>query len=114
MVVLNLDVVQCADPADDIVGHGNDAHLQATAKLHIRPCVAQQQHVGGEAADVNDEGAGSVLQHGGLGHHGGVGLGVDEDLPDHQADRGIVEDELDATPLEVVGESGAQLIVLGG
>ena len=51
VIVLDLDVMQSAHPADDIVGHGNDAHLQTPADLHIRLGGPQEQHIGGKAPD---------------------------------------------------------------
>lgn len=99
VIVFDFDVMQGAHPANDVVGHGDYAHLQASADLHIRPRGTEEEHVGGKASDVDDEGSGAFLQLPGLGHHSGVGLGIDQHLPDDQGDGLSVEGELDAAPL---------------
>ena len=112
MIVINLNVVHGAHPADDVVGHRDHPHLQAAAKLQVRRRVAQEHDVRGIAADVNDKGARNLLQAPRLRHNSGVGLGIDEHMPDQQADRSTVVNEVYPPPLKIVRKSLPQRVVL--
>ena len=114
MVVINLDVVKGADPANNAVCHRDGAHLQTAAELHIRLDAPQQEHIGGKPADIHHKGTGILLDDLGLGNHGGIGLGIDQHLADHQADGAIIKFELHCPSLEILRKTIPQFIVLRG
>ena len=53
MLVVDQQIVERIDLADDLVVHGNDAAFQGTTELHVRLAVTKQQHIGCVAADVD-------------------------------------------------------------
>ena len=104
VIIFNLNIETGADFANQAVGHGDDTHLKAPAKLHIWLGVAQEHHIGGEAAHINDKRAGGLLQQRRLGYHCRVCLGIDHHIPDDKADRCVVECELYGATLKITGE----------
>ena len=62
MFILNLHIMQGADPADDVIVHGNDAGFQTAAELHVRLTAAQEQNIGGVAANVDQKQAQVMLE----------------------------------------------------
>ena len=53
MFILDLHIMQGADSADDVIVHGNDAGFQTAAELHVGLTAAQEENIGGVAANVN-------------------------------------------------------------
>ena len=113
MLILDLHVVQGANPADNIIVHSDHAGLQTAAELHIRLTLAQKQHICGIASDIHQEQTQVVLQLTLLGCNSSEGLRVDKHITDHNGDWLVVIDELNGlVALEVVPELILQQAVM--
>ena len=107
MIVINLDVVEGTDSTDDTVGHRDGPHLQTAAELHIRLDTPQQKDIGSEPSDIHHEGTGIALDNLGLGYDGGICLGINQNLMDHQTDWGTIEHKLYAPSFEILRKTAA-------
>ena len=90
MFILDLHIMQGADPADDVIVHGNDAGFQTAAELHVRLAAAQEQNIGGVAANVNQKQAQVVLELAFLRRDGSKCLRIHKDIPNQNGHRLVV------------------------
>ena len=105
MVVLDLHIVESADPADNVIVHGDHAHLQTAAELHVRLSAAQEQDICGISTNVHQKHA-KVMVHLCLpGSDSGKCLGIHIDIPDHDGEGLVIVDEVDGLgSLEILGK----------
>lgn len=90
MFILDLHIMQVADSADDVIVRGNDAGFQTAAELHVVLTAAQEQNIGGVAANVDQEQAQVVLELAFLRCDGSKCLRIHKDIPNQNGHRLVV------------------------
>ena len=105
MLILDLHIVEGTDPADNVIVHGDHAHFQTAAELHVRLSAAQEQDIGGISANVHQKYPQMMIHLCLPGSDGGKGLGIHMDIPDHDGKGLVVVDEVDGLgSLEILGK----------
>ena len=103
MFILDLHIMQGADPADDVIVHGNDTGFQTAAELHVGLAAAQEQNIGGVAANVDQKQAQMMLELAFLRCDGSKCLRIYKDIPNQNGHRLVIVRELDGLTAFEVG-----------
>ena len=105
MFIFDPHIMESTDPADDIVIHGDNTHLQTPAKLHVWFPVSQQQDVGGVSADIYQKHLQVMIQLSLEWRYRGISLRINIDIAHEDRHRLIIIAEVNGLgPFEILRE----------